>query len=138
MVGRSAWPPLSARSVARAQGVFYVASGVWPLIHFGSFEAVTGPKTDRWLVQTVSGLLMTNGLAQLAWSGAPEGRRVVGVIGAGTAGTLAAIDLLHAPRGRIRRVYLLDAAAELAWLAAWLAAWRAADGRAGDSTAVPG
>jgi hypothetical protein len=32
---------------------------------------------------------------------------------------LAAIDLVNAPRGRISKVYLLDAAAELAWVVLW-------------------
>ena len=34
-----------------AQGALYVVTGVWPLLHMASFEAVTGPKTDDWLVR---------------------------------------------------------------------------------------
>jgi hypothetical protein len=29
-----------------AQGVYYLVSGVWPLVHRRSFEAVTGRRTD--------------------------------------------------------------------------------------------
>ncbi len=28
------------------QGVFYLATGIWPLVNIQSFEMVTGPKTD--------------------------------------------------------------------------------------------
>lgn len=52
--------------VARVQGAYYTVSGVWPLVSLRSFEAVLGPKTDRWLVQTVAGLTTTIGAAQLA------------------------------------------------------------------------
>jgi hypothetical protein len=34
------------------QGAFYLSSGVWPLISMRTFERITGPKTDKWLVKT--------------------------------------------------------------------------------------
>src|SRR3990170_6427561 len=43
-------------SLTRLQGLYYIVSGTWPLVHFTSFELLTGPKHDRWLVRTV-GLL---------------------------------------------------------------------------------
>lgn len=33
-------------SVGAVQGTFYLATGIWPLVHIESFVAVTGPKTD--------------------------------------------------------------------------------------------
>lgn len=53
------------RKVAQAQGLFYLASGVWPLIHMRSFELVLGRKKEHWLVHTVSGLLIASGVSQL-------------------------------------------------------------------------
>lgn len=50
------------RVLAWVQGGFYVVTGVWPLLHLPSFLAVTGPKTDLWLVQTVGGLVAVFGL----------------------------------------------------------------------------
>jgi hypothetical protein len=38
------------------QAAYYCLTGIWPLLHLASFEAVTGPKTDDWLVKMV-GLL---------------------------------------------------------------------------------
>ena len=45
------------------QGLFYLTSGIWPLIDMPSFEAVTGRKTDKWLVKTVGLLVAVSGSA---------------------------------------------------------------------------
>ena len=47
----------TARWLAFVQGGYFLITGVWPLIAMPSFEAVTGPKTDDWLVKTVGGLI---------------------------------------------------------------------------------
>src|SRR5829696_4552055 len=115
------WEPRRMDGVvlARAHGVMNVVGGVWPLVHIGSFEAVFGPKADRWLVKTVAGLLIVNGLAQLATSPSPDGMRQARRLGFGTAAVLAAIDLVYVPAGRISKMYLLDAVVEVAWIMAW-------------------
>jgi hypothetical protein len=46
--------------VTHMQGAYYLVSGLWPLLHFTSFEAFTGRKRDRWLVRTVG--LLTCGI----------------------------------------------------------------------------
>jgi hypothetical protein len=61
--------------LGRAQGVANLIGGLWPLLHISSFEMVFGPKTDRWLVKTVAGLLMVNGLTQLTTSSTAGGVR---------------------------------------------------------------
>ena len=93
----------------RAQAAYYLATGLWPLFHRRSFEAVTGPKVDFWLVQTV-GVLVTAigaGLALASRRRRPpdELRVVAGVAAAG----LAVVDVVHVARRRIRPVYLVDA-----------------------------
>src|SRR5438270_11614006 len=40
------------------QGVYYLLTGVWPLVSIDTFQMVTGPKTDLWLVQTVGALII--------------------------------------------------------------------------------
>ena len=52
-------------AVAIAQGGFYVATGLWAIVHIGSFQKVTGPKTDIWLVKTVGLLLVAIGAGLL-------------------------------------------------------------------------
>ena len=110
--------------LARAHGLFNAAGGLWPLVHMRSFEAVLGPKTDRWLVQTVAGLMLGNGLAQTFATPSPDGLAAARRLGLATALTLATIDVVYAPAGRISKIYLLDAVLELGWVAAWLAARR--------------
>jgi hypothetical protein len=106
--------------LARAHGAANVFGGLWPLLHLRSFEAVLGPKHDRWLVRTVAGLLVANGWTQLRTPRSPDGVAQARRIGIGTATVLGAIDLRYALPGRISRVYLLDAALEAGWVAAWL------------------
>ncbi|HET6614801.1 MAG TPA: hypothetical protein VFH62_02840 [Dehalococcoidia bacterium] len=108
--------------IAIAQGTFFVASGVWPLINMPSFEAVTGPKMDRWLVKTVGALVAVSGAA-MASAGlrgriTPETR----LLAMGSSLALAAIDVVYARRKRISRIYLLDAVAEIGLVLAWLTA----------------
>lgn len=115
---------MEPRVLARAHGAFNVLGGAWPLLHLRSFEAVSGPKADRWLVRTVAGLLVTNGAVQLAAGSSPDALAQARRIGLGTAATLGAIGAVHGGAGRISRVYLLDAAVEFGWLAAWAATAR--------------
>lgn len=110
---------MDPRQVARAHGLFNVVSGLWPLVHMSSFERVSGPKVDHWLVRTVSCLLVANGLTQATTGPSPEAIAVARRLGIGTALALAAIDLTYGGPGRISRVYLLDAVVELAWVGAW-------------------
>jgi hypothetical protein len=106
-------------TLARLHGVTNVAGGLWPLIHLRSFEAILGPKVDRWLVYTVAGLLASIGAAQLTSTADEAGVRQARCLGMGTALTLAGVDLVYVSRRRISRMYLVDAALEAAWLLAW-------------------
>lgn len=110
---------MAALTVSRLQGSFNLVSGVWPLVHMRSFEAVTGPKTDKWLVRTVSGLLVTIGAVQLLTPDDTQSVAFAKRLGIGTAATLAAIDLTYVAKGRISRIYLLDAAIEVLWIRSW-------------------
>ena len=111
------------RQVSLAQGVFNLLGGLWPLVSMASFEAVYGPKVDKWLVRTVGGLLVTAGVAQLAARSDDE-LRIARVLGLGVAGTLGAIDAVYVPRGRISAMYLQDLACEAFWMVAWRRAVR--------------
>lgn len=105
--------------VSISQGAYYVITAIWPMISMRSFQCVTGRKTDIWLVRTVALLLAVIGMV-LAVAGfrqrpGPEAP----LLGAGSAAALAGIDIVYAVRGRIPRVYLLDALVELVFLAVW-------------------
>ncbi len=118
-----------ASALALSQGAYYLITGVWPLLHMRTFEAVTGPKVDRWLVKTVGVLVAVIGTVLLhAGRRSPVSDEVL-LLGAGSAAGLTGIDLAYSLRGRISKVYLLDALAEALLLLGWGLAhahWRGA------------
>lgn len=108
------------RIAPATQGAFYVVSGLWPVVHHKSFEAVTGPKKEPWLVQTTGALIAAIGVALLV--GARERGRTVKTLGIASALVLGGADLFFGLRRRISPVYLGDAVAEAALIATWLIA----------------
>jgi hypothetical protein len=113
--------PLSERDVAGLQGMYYLGTGVWPLLHRRSFERITGKKTDFWLAQTVGVTVMSIGAALVQANASSRLRppRELRTVACASAAGLALIDVIFVARRRISAVYLLDAAAELAVLGAW-------------------
>ena len=109
--------------VARAQAAYYVLTGVWALVSIGTFQKVTGPKTDLWLVKTVGVLVAVVG-AVLDMAARRKGiTPEIALLAVGSAAGLTAIDVVYVAKGRISPVYLLDAAAELGLIGAWTLAW---------------
>ncbi len=110
----------SGSRLAIGQGIFYLVTGIWPLLNMQTFQMVTGPKADRWLVKTVGVLISVVGgvllLAGVRRDTSPE----VPILATGSALGLAAIDAIYVARKRISPIYLLDSAAEIALVLAWL------------------
>ena len=104
------------RILLLTQGLYTLVTAVWPLVHIRSFEAVTGPKSDRWLVKTVGVLLIPVAVCWLyncwlnAWS------VETAVLGIGTAAGLMTIDVYYNIKKRIARIYLADAVLQLLFL----------------------
>jgi hypothetical protein len=116
-------PTEEAVRLARLQAIFYVATGVWPFISMRSFEAVTGPKVDRWLVKTVGALVAVIGCALALASRRRQLAPEIVLVAAGGAAALAAIDTVYVAKRRISPVYLLDAVAEIGLVAGWARLW---------------
>jgi len=121
----------SRNGVAWFQGLYFLATGIWPLVSIASFQAVTGPKTDHlvtgregdhWLVNTVGALVISIGLTLItaAWRSNVSFETIV--LGISCALALIAIDVVYVLRGAILPVYLGDAGIELVIVAAWLMA----------------
>jgi hypothetical protein len=99
------------------QGVYFLLTGVWPLLSMRTFEAVTGPKVDKWLVKTVGVLVAVIGASLLADAARPSrGSRVLGV---GSAVALGGVDVVYSLRERISKIYLADAVLEALLIALW-------------------
>ena len=109
------------RQIAAVQGAYFLATGVWPLVHMPSFEAVTGPKSDKWLVRTVG--VLVGIIGGVLVSAAARGRVTPEVAGlaVGSAAGLGAIDTIYSTCGRISPIYLADAVLEGGIVAAWSA-----------------
>lgn len=109
--------------LAMSQSAFYVITGIWPILHIGSFQKVTGPKTDLWLVKTAGTLITVLGsvigLAGYRRRVSPE----IALLAVGCAAGLAAIDVVYVAKKRISPIYLLDALAEGGLIALWALAW---------------
>ena len=111
---------LRARPVRRIpvlQGLYFLVTGIWPLLSMRTFEAVTGPKVDRWLVKTVGVLVAVIGASLLADARRPS--RGSQVLGVGSAAALGGVDVVYSPRGRISKIYLLDAVVEALLITLW-------------------
>lgn len=113
------------RTLAAVQSAYFVLTGLWPLVHLRSFLAVTGPKVDIWLVETV-GVLVTaigGGLGMAAVRGRVSSEVIT--IAVTSALGLAIIDSIYVARGRIGSIYLLDVAVEVVLIAGWaICLWR--------------
>lgn len=103
------------------QGGYYVTTGVWSLVGIRSFQQITGPKDDVWLVKTVGvivtvigGVLISAGLRR---ERAPE----MVALSIGSATALGGVSAWYSLRGRISKVYLLDTVAEAVLVGLWVA-----------------
>src|SRR5437764_14959162 len=110
-------PALLTGGLLTIQGLYFAVTGVWPLVHLESLEAVTGPKTDHWLVQTVGVLITVIGAVLLLAAYRRRLSAEVVLLAVGSAAALAAVDVVFVGRGVIPPIYLLDAAAEAVLIA---------------------
>ena len=107
-------------TVALVQGIFYCLTGIWPLISMGTFEKITGPKTDDWLVKTVGVLVTIIGAGLILTFVRGEVAPEMVFVALTAAGGLALVDIIYVAKRVISPVYLLDAAAEFALILAWV------------------
>jgi hypothetical protein len=111
---------VNPRGIALGQGLFFVAAGLWPVADIRSFERVTGPKQDDWLVKTVGLLIAVTGGALLA--SAARSRKPppeLALAAAGQSIALGGVSLYYSLRGTISKVYLADAVTEAGIATLW-------------------
>ena len=107
--------------ILAVMGMFYLGTGLWPIFHYRSFIAVTGPKVDVWLVKTVGLLVTCSGVVFLMpWLRGVDVPLELVVLACANAGALAGMDVFYASRGTIRKVYLADAVVEVGFVAVLL------------------
>lgn len=109
------------RLTALGQGLYYALTGLWPLVSMSTFLAVTGPKTDLWLVNTVGVLVLVSGLVIFFSALRRRMTMEILLLAVGSALGLCAIDIIYVSIGRILPIYLADATAEIILVALYSA-----------------
>src|SRR5437763_427026 len=103
-------------AVLWVQSLYYLATGLWPILSIETFQMVTGRKTDHlvtgresdhWLVMTVSVLVLAIGLTLLvtAWRGRCPVE--VAILAIASAAVLTGIDVIYVTRNVIPPIYLV-------------------------------
>lgn len=102
------------------QGVYYLITGIWPLISMRTFQMVTGPKTDHWLVNTVGVLILVIGIV-LIFAGVRQNITYeILMLALGSAVGLTAIDSIYVMKKRIAPIYLLDTLVQIPIIGSWI------------------
>jgi hypothetical protein len=109
---------------AFAQGFFCLVLGLWPVIGFTSFEAVTGQKPEHWLLALAGMLLAGIGGSMVISAIRRDIAFEVFAIGLVTALSLGCTDVIFVIERSIPPVYLLDAVAESLFVTLWVFAIR--------------
>jgi hypothetical protein len=105
--------------LAKMQGLYDMIGGLWPLLHMQSFEAVTGPKEDSWLVRTVAGILLVVGTVLLRAAFRGHVAHDVRWMAAGISTVLALVALVSSLAGFISWLYFFDGLFHFAFAMAW-------------------
>ncbi len=111
-------------NVALVQDIYFLVTGIWPVISMNTFIKITGPRMDLWLVKTVGLILATIGAVLIYPKSTDNINPPVILPGVGSALSLTLAEFIYVIKGVISPVYLADAFVEiLFWwaLAAWLA-----------------
>ena len=102
------------------QGAYCLTTGIWPLLNIHTFEAVTGEKTDNWLVMTVGVLAAVIGTTILVGSRHQPPNRETLLLATLSAMGFDGVDVVFVVAGIISEIYLVDAAIQIALLIALL------------------
>lgn len=98
------------------QGVYFVVTGLWPLLNMASFITATGPKQDTWLVEMIGLLSASIGLTFIVSSLRRHALPVL--LGYAVSASFLTMDVIYVASGQINRIYLLDAAIQTAFIVA--------------------
>ena len=109
-----------AISLFRTYGGYLTLTGIWALIDVDSFMRVTGPKTDIWMVKTLSLMFTSMGLTFLLAAYLGEGKLLFSVLGFFTCASVLGIDVYYSLNEVIWKVYLIDGFMQMLFLAGFI------------------
>ncbi len=102
----------------RAQGAYYIATGLWPVVAVDHYMRATGQDSHANAARLLGGVVAALGVALVADEVPARARKWVGI---SAALLLGAGGAYFAARGKGRPVNLTDAAIQLAFAGSWLA-----------------
>lgn len=105
-----------------AHGAYLLAGGLWPLVHMPSFEEVTGPKEEDWLVRSVAGILLVIGVVLLGQLRKQRVEVSAVAVAMGASLTLGAVGIITASEGVIDPIYIGDGTVHIVFVALWCGA----------------
>lgn len=109
----------SKHSIPILQGLYFIITGVWPLVHIESFLYITGYKTDIWLVKTVGLLILPYSVLCFYAVTHTKKNNAIGIVSIMCCLGLAGIDLYYYLKGTISWVYLIDLSLEIIFSVYW-------------------
>jgi len=112
--------PRPPHPLALLQGIYFLITGIWPLLHIDSFQKITGPKTDLWLVKTVGALLIPVAVTLYSHRAIQGNHWHAVILGSLTALAFICIDFYYALNDVISDIYLADGMVELIFLTGWI------------------
>jgi hypothetical protein len=101
------------------QGIYFLITGVWPILSMRTFLLITGPKTDLWLVKTVGLILATIGAVLIYAQVTATVNPPIVLLAVGAALSLIVVEVVYVAKRVISPIYLLDAFVELVLIIAW-------------------
>jgi hypothetical protein len=102
------------------QGIYTLLTALWGLLDINSFMDVTGPKTDIWLVKTVSVLLVAIAISLLSGLIDDSFKLPVAILGLSNSIAMAFIDFYYTLNNTISKVYALDGIIEVLFITGWI------------------
>lgn len=102
------------------QTIYYFLTAAWGLLDIESFMLVTGPKTDVWLVKTVSILLLAVSFSFVPYLFIKTNYWPVILLAVCCCIFLAGIDIYYAGKNVISAIYFVDSIAQFILLIAWI------------------
>lgn len=98
---------------------YLLIGGAWPMVHMSSFEAVTGPKDEHWLVRSVAGILLVISITLFAQLGKGRIEYAAITTAMGASFVLAVVGFITVMAGVISPIYLADGAMHFFFFACW-------------------
>ena len=87
------------------QGIYFVVTGIWPILNMASFITATGPKQDTWLIEMVGLLSVSIGLTYIVTSLKKQPLPVL--LGYAVSLSFLIMDIVYVISGKIDQIYLL-------------------------------